>query len=98
MEKIELPDECKFILVSIANKTFKPTFKPEENGWLAILENENLIKLTKDSKGGYITGKLTTRGLAYLTSNPKLKNPSFWDDKHALVEHLINIIGLIKPF
>lgn len=98
MEKIELPDECKFILLCIANKSFRPTLKEEEKGWLAILEKEGLIELIKDAKGGCITSKLTTNGRAYLTANPKLKNPSFWDDKHALVDHLINFVGLIKPF
>lgn len=98
MEKIELPDECKFILLSIANKKFQPTLKEEEKGWLAILENEGLIEQKKDAKGGCIVSRLTTKGIAYFADNPQLKNPSFWDDKHALVDHLINFFGLIKPF
>ena len=98
MEKIELPDECKFILLCIANNTFHPTLKEEEKGWLAILEHEGLIKQIKDAKGGCIISELTTKGRAYLAANPKLKNPSFWDDKNALVDHLINLVGLIKPF
>ena len=32
-----------------------------------------------------------------MLENPKLKDPSFWDDKHALVDHVINIIGAIIP-
>lgn len=98
MERIELPDECKFVFISIANKTFQPTLKEEEKGWLAILESEGLIKQIKDTNGGCITSELTTKGRAYLAANPKLKDPSFWDDKHALVDHLINFLGLIKPF
>lgn len=92
MDKIQLPDESKFILVAINNHTFKPSFTPEEKGWIAILEEENLVTITKDTQGGYIKGKLTTHGLAYLTQNPELKNPSFWDDKHAVIDHFINVI------
>lgn len=92
MDKIQLPDESKFILVGIAKHLFCPSHTPEENGWIAILEEENLISVTKDTVGGYIKGELTTKGRAYLATNPELKNPSFWDDKHAVVDHFINVI------
>ena len=54
MDKIQLPDECKFILVTINNHTFKPSSTPEEKGWIAILEEENLVTVTKDTQGCYI--------------------------------------------
>ncbi len=92
MSKSQLPDECKLILVAINNRTFHPSFSPKEKGWLAILEEESLITVTKDTQGGYIKGELTNKGLAYLTQNPELKNPSFWDDKHAVIDHFINVI------
>lgn len=72
MTKINLTDECKLILLSIANKKFQPTLTDEEKGWLAILEVEGLIQQKKDTNGGCITSKLTDRGRAYIAANPQL--------------------------
>ena len=98
MNKIELPDESKLLFVGIANKKFKPTFKQEETAYLSVLEDNRLIKQKKDEQGNCIQAELTTKGLAYITMNPQLKNPSFWDDKHAVVDHVINFIEALNPF
>ena len=98
MDKSELPDESKLLFVGIANKKFKPTLKQEETAFLSVLEKNGLIKQVKDSQGNCIKTELTTEGLAYITMNPQLKNPSFWDNKHAVVDHVINFIGALNPF
>lgn len=59
-----------------------------------ILENESLVHGTK-GKDGILAPRLTAMGEAYIASNPKLKNPSIWEDTKYIINTTISIIALI---
>lgn len=60
---------------------------------LALLENEGLIENypTKDDEFGYGNMEITTKGLAYLATNPTLDDPSILDDKEFIVGNLLSL-------
>ena len=99
MDKIELPNESKALLYAMSEHShIKPNLNDDTSKWLDVLSYYELIEGTKDEQGKFITVSLSQKGKVYLTLNPELKNPSFWDDKHAVVDHIFNLLGLIKPF
>lgn len=99
MEKIELPDECKVILLAISRTGFiMPNHMDDTDKWLDVLSLYGFVQGPKNEQQQYIRAELTQKGKVYLTLNPELKNPSFWDDKHAIVDHVFNILGLMNPF
>ena len=98
MDKIKLPEESKALLFLMSDKShIEPNISGEATKWLDVLEYYGFIKGTKNMQGNYIIAEITQKGKVYLIENPKLKDPSFWDDKHKLLDHLIGIIGIIKP-
>lgn len=98
MDKIKLPEECKALLYYMSDKThIEPEHNVESDKWLEVLEYYELVTGVKNEQGHFIIAELTPKARVYMLENPKLKDPSFWDDKHALVDHVINIIGAIIP-
>ena len=99
MEKIELPNECKALMFAMSNVShIQPNRNDNSDQWLRVLEYYGLVKGVKNEQDNYIMAELSDKGKVYLTLNPKLKDPSFWDDKHAIIDHVFNLIGAIKPF
>jgi hypothetical protein len=99
MEKIELPDECKALLYAMSeNLHIEPDLGDDTSKWLEVLSCYELIEGIKNEQGKFIIASLSQKGKAYLALYPDLKNPSFWDDKHAVIDHVFSLIGLIKPF
>lgn len=97
MEKIELPDECKALLLAMAKVPHVcPNHKDDTDKWLEVLSYYGLVEGTRNSQGEYILARLSQKGKTYLTLNPELKNPSFWDDKHAIISHICNLFGIIN--
>lgn len=93
MEKIKLSDRCKDILREVNEKKYSPT--SEDQKALLLLHEEGLITGNRYSSGEMYTCRITPKGEAYLYSNPKLKNPSIWDDKKYLITTAISIVALI---
>jgi hypothetical protein len=96
MEKITLNDNCKRILKEIKNDCYC-------NGLESDLEDLNLLKTLGfinaiATNTGFVVTGLTNEGRAYLHNNPKLKNPSIWDDKKYLINTIISIAALIVAF
>lgn len=99
MDKIELPDECKALMLAMSKEShIEPNHNDNSDQWLCVLEYYGLITGVKNEQDCYIIAQLSDKGKVYLTLNPKLKDPSFWDDKHAVIDHVFNLIGAIKPF
>lgn len=93
MKKIKLTDRCKVILRLLNDKQYTPV--PEDNKALLLLHEEGLISGNRYSSGEIYTCRITPKGEAYIYSNPKLKNPSIWDDKKYLITTAISIAALI---
>lgn len=83
MKKIELTDKAKLYLMMIyANQEITINNK-EQTLHLALLENEGLIEnnpTKDDAPFMYGNMEITNKGMAYLATNPKLKNPSILND------------------
>lgn len=99
MDKIELPNECKALMLAMSGKPhIEPNHKDDTDKWLEVLEYYELISGAKNEQGLYMIAELSQKGRVYMTLNPELKNPSFWDDKHAVADHVFNLLGLLKPW
>lgn len=99
MEKIDLPNECKAFMLAMSEHSYiEPNHNDDTDKWLEVLEYYGLIKGIKNEQDLYIIAELTQNGRVYMTLNPDLKNPSFWDDKHAVVDHIFNLLGILKPW
>lgn len=83
MERIKLSKEEKITLLCVSIKGEK---KPEAISELAhhyaldTLEEKGLIRHKSGTNGNPYYAQLTTKGKAYIESNPKLKNPVPWRD------------------
>lgn len=93
MERIKLSKSCKEILLALKNKTYNNNTEFDDND-VIYLYTKGLIKITKTYGGIIVTG-LTDIGEAYLYSNPKLKDPSIWDDKKYWINTAISLVALI---
>ncbi len=93
MEKIKLTDRCKDILRQLNEKKYTPI--PEDQKALLLLHEDGLIAGNRYSSGEIYTCRITPKGEAYLYSNPKLKNPSIWDDKKYIITTAISVVALV---
>lgn len=95
MEKIKLTKNAKRIFLLIWNKEKQdhPATKEDQMD-LFLLKEENLITF-KNGPHGPCALNMTEHGIAYIRSNPKLKNPSIWDDKKYLINTTISILALL---
>lgn len=75
-----------------------PNHIDDTDKWLEVLSLYGFVQGQKNERHQYIRAELSQKGKVYLTLNPELKDPSFWDDKHAIVDHIFNILGLMNPF
>lgn len=93
MERIELNKNCKQILCELSTASYSR--KTDDISDLYILQAVGLIQgsHTKDAQFAFI--KLTDYGKAYLSWNPKLKNPSIWEDKKYWITTIVSIIAII---
>ena len=95
-----MPKSCKTILFAIKEKRYLDI--PEKDYLdLHLLEYEGLVDVVWSEFGSAILANLTYKGIVYMHSNPKLKNPSIWEDTKywittafALVASIISIISI----
>ena len=92
MEKIKLTNNAKRILL-ILNKNEEPVISDADERDLYLLEQEELIVL-EGCKNGYPFPEITRKGLKYVQMNPKLSNPSIWDDKKYWITTGISLAAL----
>lgn len=94
MDRIKLSKEEKLLLKRLSARKYPDQVLEEDLKVFMILENESLVHGTK-GKDGILAPRLTAMGEAYITSNPKLKNPSIWEDTKYIINTTISIIALI---
>lgn len=94
MDRIKLSKEEKLLLKRLSARKYPDQVLEEDLKVFMILENESLVHGTK-CKDGILAPRLTAMGEAYIASNPKLKNPSIWEDTKYIINTTISIIALI---
>lgn len=96
MDKIYLTDNAKRILLSLKqDEDFMP--KETDENDVILLEQEELLHAERKCDGLAFV-ELTDKAIAYMHVNPKLNNPSIWDDKKYIITTLIAILALIVSF
>ena len=93
MERIKLNKNCKRILRAIKNDTYGDGNASDYDD-INLLQMEELINALIGFNDFSVAG-LSPKGRAYLHSNPKLKNPSIWDDKKYWINTAISVLALI---
>lgn len=95
MNKIKLNKNCKRILLDLNNNKYPVIALEKDKKDIDILVYEGLIEIMSliNNKQGFPV--LTAKGSAYISRNPKLKNPSIFDDKKYLITTLISLISII---
>lgn len=94
MEKIHLSEAEKRILLQLANKEYPVQVPTEDWDAMNLLEVNRFVTTNKVNGGILINPQLSNLGKAYLATNPKLKNPSIWDDKKYIVNTVISVVAL----
>ena len=94
MERIHLTQPCKKILRAIRDKKYDdiPECDTED---LLLLEQIGLVNVKWCEFGYAIVANLSNKGFAYLRINPKLKNPSIFEDKKCWINTVISITALL---
>lgn len=95
MERITLSKNCKLILFQLRDRKAKVLYKNGEYDDVKYLVTKGFITAKELIGKSYCDLHLTDIGLSYLYENPKLKNPSIWDDKKYLINTAISIFALI---
>ncbi len=93
MEKVKLTDRCKEILIGLNDRTYQPL--KEDNEALLLLHEYGFLAGNRLTTEEMQTCRITPKGQAYLYYNPKLKNPSIWDDKKYIITTVISVVALI---
>ena len=92
MEKISLPQKAKELLWQLNEDKYIP--KEEDMEVLNFLEVAGFgeVQTTADGLEDF---ELNEFASAYLYWNPKLKNPTIWDDKKYLITSAIAVVAII---
>lgn len=94
MDRIKLSKKEKLLLKKLSVRKYPDQVLEEDIDAFIILKNESLVHGTK-GKDGILAPRLTELGEAYIASNPKLKNPSIWEDTKYIINTTISIVALI---
>ena len=95
MERIELSKRSKNILFALKASQYPASIPTEDVNDIIVLIEEGLIKATPLINNQYCAASLTQKGKAYLHCNPRLKNPSIWDDKKYWITTSISVMAII---
>jgi len=98
MERIYLNSREKKIIKQIQNSTYMEAVKQQDKMPMKKLIYEGLVCCKETDLGGMILPELTNKGELYLYDNPKLKNPSIFQDKGFVVSIVAIIISIIALF
>ena len=94
MEKIYLPKSCKKILRKIQNNEYD-RIPVQDTADLLFLEHNRLVRVVWCEFGYAVIANLTEKGIIYLHINPKLKNPSIFEDKKFWINTAISVAALV---
>lgn len=95
MEKVHLPQRAKEILLLLNEEKYIP--KEEDMEVLNFLEVAGFGEVLT-SADGLENFELNEYASAYLYWNPKLEDPTIWDDKKYIITTAIAIFALIVSF
>ena len=95
MERIALNDNQKRLLRAIQKGESNLEIAERDIEDANVLIQENLIQVASDKAGGLSAPRLTDNGRAYIHQNPKLKNPSIWEDKKYWITTSISFVALL---
>lgn len=95
MEKIPLTNKGKSILKELQKNSYPPSVPDDDIEDIILLQEERLITAHRTNQGHFCVVRLTDKGRAYLHANPKLKDPSIWDDKKYWITTAISVIAII---
>ena len=95
MERIELSKKQRTILKAIARGKYPNVCSKEDIKDIIVLRELGLVHGTNVMTGDIVAVRLTDSGTAYMQQNPKLKNPSIWQDKKYIINTAISLIALI---
>ena len=96
MERIYLTKSQKELIRKIlSNNNIYCNVRQEDYNDLTILEEKKIVDNKGNEGGGIIYSHLTKYGESYIISNPKLKNPSIWDDKKYWINTATSVLALI---
>lgn len=90
--KLELSKREKEIIRLIADDIYDVNNSSSDYSVLEHLEYLGVIKGIKGEFGAYFDVELTSKSRAYLLENPKLKDPSIWEDKKFWIGLLSNLL------
>lgn len=95
MEKYNLSKNCRNIITQLHNNKRKLLYRENDYRDIKYLISKGLITAKELSGKRFGDLSLTEKGAIYLYENPKLKNPSIWDDKKYCINTIISVIALI---
>lgn len=95
MEKIALSKNCKKILFQLRDNKRQLLYKDKDFDDIKYLVLLELVTASKLMNKSFCDVCLTEKGERYLYQNPKLKNPSIWDDKKYWINTAISVLALI---
>lgn len=98
MNKIKLTQRQKAILTQLHINEYPTDIPNDDVDDIYVLMEYNLVKTldVSDKSGRMMTcPELTDSGKAYMAINPKLNNPSVWDDTKYIINTIISIAALI---
>lgn len=81
MEKIRLTENAKAILLALKSNNYSNPIPQKDYEDIIFLKQCGLVEIMDAETGLIILVELSEYGKAYLHINPKLKNPTLWDDK-----------------
>ena len=94
MDRIKLTKKEKQILRAIRDNKYPANAHPEDVNDLIYLREVGLIHGANKIPNSLACIHLADYGKAYFTYNPKLKNPSIWQDKKYIITTAISLIAL----
>lgn len=94
MERIELSKKQRTIYKAIACGEYPNVCNKEDIEDIIVLREMGFVHGTNVMSGDIVAMRLTDSGRAYLHQNPKLKNPSVWQDKKYIINTVISLLAL----
>lgn len=96
MERLKLSKIEKQILKDIQNSNYPHEVKKEDYLPIRKLIYEGLIECVESEHGQLLIPGLTNKGKVYFLNNPKLKNPSVFQDKSFVLSIFASIISILS--
>lgn len=93
MEKVYLTENAKQILGSLKKGNIVEPKESDSNDIILLMQEEFIT--AQKTVGGFANLQLTDKATAYIHINPKLKNPSIWDDKKYIITTAIAIAAIV---